>query len=62
MTAQFDKRLTSREAAEFLNVAQQTLQNWRSKGIGPEYETLGQNKKPRVRYRLSVLEQYLKSK
>lgn len=37
--------------AKALNVSEQTLANWRSKGVGPEYIKLGPGKTAAVRYK-----------
>ena len=47
--------MTTREAAEYLRLKQQTLHNWRCLGSGPDFVKLGRC----VRYRRSDLDQYL---
>lgn len=42
--------LTPPEAAEVVNVAPQTLANWRASGIGPRYSKLSEGRAGRVRY------------
>lgn len=42
--------LTPSEAAEIVNVAPQTLANWRAQGIGPSYSKLSEGRGGRVRY------------
>lgn len=39
------------EMATALNVSTQTLANWRSQGVGPEYLKLGAGKNAAVRYK-----------
>lgn len=46
------------DAARLLSVAQSTLDNWRSLGIGPAYLRLG-SKGGRVRYRTADLKAWL---
>lgn len=43
--------LTPSEAAEIVNVAPQTLANWRTQGTGPSYSKLSEGRGGRVRYR-----------
>ncbi len=47
--------MTTREAADYLRLKQQTLHNWRCLGSGPNFVKLGS----RVLYRRSDLDQYL---
>ena len=47
--------LTVRETAQYLGLAQSTLNKWRCHGGGPQYLKLGKA----VRYRVEVLEEYL---
>lgn len=49
--------LTVKEAAEYLGLAQSTLNKWRCIGGGPEYLKLGKV----IRYRQSDLDAFLKS-
>jgi DNA-binding transcriptional MerR regulator len=48
-----NKRLTTADAAEFLNLPQATLRWWRHQGVGPKSYTLGGT---RVFYDLEDLE------
>jgi predicted site-specific integrase-resolvase len=48
--------LTTKEAAQFLNLKQNTLEMWRVKGIGPAFVKFN----GACRYRLSDLEDYIK--
>lgn len=52
-----DRRLKSREAAEYLGVALGTLANWRCQGRGPKFSGRGAG----VRYRLSDLDAYIRA-
>ena len=53
-----DSRLLShKEAAAYLNIADQTLYNWRSRGMGPDYAMVGR----RRMYRPQALDSYIKS-
>lgn len=45
--------LTARETSSLAKVAEKTLANWRSLGIGPPYRKLSQGRGGRVRYRRS---------
>lgn len=47
--------LTTREAAAYLNVSEQTLRDWRSKKQGPRFIELGKTPKAAVRYRMRDL-------
>jgi len=53
--------LTTREAAEFLHVRENTLRKWVMNGIGPPYSRIGSGR-GLIRYRLPALVQYLESK
>ena len=48
---QLDALLTERQAAEFLNVSERTLQSWRARRVGPAFVKSGRV----VRYRLRDL-------
>lgn len=47
--------LTTRQAAEYLNLKAKTLSHWRWAGCGPRYVKLGGN----VRYRQEDLDAYI---
>lgn len=48
--------VTPAEVSEFLGgVPEQTLANWRSRGVGPEYHKVGKH----IRYRLSEVAAWL---
>ena len=53
------ERLTSKEAAKFLSVSEQTLSNWRCRKEGPKYFKLGAKM---VRYRLKDLEEWMQQR
>jgi hypothetical protein len=46
--------LTSREAAELLGVAEQTMRAWRVRGWGPEFRRSG----TRIRYKAESVSEY----
>jgi hypothetical protein len=48
-----DDWLTAREACGLARVAEKTLANWRSLGIGPPFKKLSPGKGGRVRYKRS---------
>src|SRR5437763_344480 len=50
------RRLTTKEAAEYLGIGESTLEKWRCSGSGPEFERVGTRI---VRYRISSLETFL---
>ena len=50
-----DPLLTQAELAEYLRKPEGTLEQWRSRGGGPEYVKVGQS----VRYRLSEVNAWL---
>ena len=45
-----DDWLTPPETADLLNVAVQTLANWRAAGLGPAFSKLSDGRAGRVRY------------
>lgn len=51
--------LTAREAGEVARVAEKTLANWRSLGIGPPYRKLSAGRGGRVRYSRHALQEWL---
>ena len=56
METQAPRRLSEREAAAYLGpVAVRTLQDWRTRGVGPPYSKLGK----RVAYAVTDLDAYL---
>ncbi|MEU8031935.1 helix-turn-helix domain-containing protein [Streptomyces sp. NPDC049099] len=57
-----DEWLTARETSSLTKVAEKTLANWRSLGIGPPYAKLSQGRGGRVRYRRSDVERYLSAR
>ena len=50
--------LTTKQAAEFLHVKENTLRKWVMKGTGPAYSRIGSGR-GRILYRLPVLVKYL---
>ena len=50
--------LTTEELATRWKMSPQTLENWRSQGIGPKYIKLGVAKSSLVIYRLSDIEKW----
>ncbi|MCX4824893.1 helix-turn-helix domain-containing protein [Streptomyces sp. NBC_01142] len=46
-----DDWLTAREASGVARVAEKTLANWRSRGVGPPYKKLSAGRGGRIRYR-----------
>mgnify|MGYP000911004930 CR=1 FL=1 len=51
--------LTSKEAAQYLGVAEQTLRIFRMSGKGPRYVKIGGGPKGRVRYKLEDMDAYV---
>lgn len=49
-----DGRVPAADAAKFLNLAEMTLANWRSQGIGPDFS----KQRGRVYYALAELERF----
>ncbi len=49
--------LTSKDAAEYLNLSESTLKKWRAQGRGPLFSRL-----PAVRYRLADLEKFIQER
>jgi hypothetical protein len=49
--------LTSKDAAEYLNLSESTLKKWRAQGRGPLFSKL-----PAVRYRLVDLEKFIRER
>lgn len=47
--------LTAKQAAEYLHVREQTLNNWRQIGRGPRFVRMGRL----IRYRLSELDKFV---
>jgi hypothetical protein len=52
--------LTTKQLAERWGITPQALNNMRSAKTGPTYFTIGDGKKPRVRYRIGDVEDYEK--
>jgi hypothetical protein len=54
-----NKLLNQKEVADYLNISESTLEQWRFKKMGPKYIKMG----PRFcRYRLTDLEDFFKSR
>ncbi len=47
--------LTTEDAASYLSVSEGTLRNWRSRGAGPRYHTVGRL----VRYHRDALDAFI---
>lgn len=52
-------RLSTKEAAQYLGLAENTLANWRSTGIGPRFMRIGGG--GRIFYKRTDLDTYLQS-
>ena len=52
--------LTTKQAAEFLHIKENTLRKWIMSGKGPAYSRIGEGR-GRILYRLPVLLKYLES-
>jgi len=57
-----EKFLSTREAAEYLGLCEQTLRHKRITADGPEYVKLGNRVGARVVYRLSALKKWLEGR
>ena len=53
--------LTTKEAAVYLGLSDQTLANWRVRGLGPVYLRLGSPGRPRIVYLVEDLDAYLRA-
>ena len=53
--------LTTREVADRLGLSIRTVQNWRSRGVGPKYSSKYIGKKKEVSYSLKVVKLFEKS-
>ena len=60
VTIEHEKTLTTRQAAEFLHIKENTLRKWVMKGTGPAYSRIGSGR-GRILYRLPVLLRYLET-
>lgn len=56
-----DRLLTVPEAAEYLGVAEATLNNWRVQRRGPAFVKIGPGSRSRVKYRQSALDACLRT-
>ena len=55
-----DRMFTPSEAAEYLGVAEATLNNWRVQRRGPAYVKVGPGLRARVKYRKSALDEAMR--
>ena len=53
--------LDTPQAAEYLNVAAQTLCIWRGKGTGPRFLRLGNGTRCAIRYKITDLDAYIEA-
>lgn len=51
-----DHYLNSSATADFLQISEKTLEDWRHRGVGPEFVRIGHRS---VRYRLGTLQRWL---
>ncbi len=56
------KLLTPKETADYLGVSIDTLDDWRSKRIGPAFTKLGDGVRSPVRYELDDLIAYVRAR
>lgn len=56
-----DELLKPERVAQMLGVKPATLTTWRYRGQGPEWVKLGDGKSSQVRYRRSVIEDWIRS-
>ena len=61
MNAASESLLTSKQLATFLHLSEQTIRRYRSNGHGPRYTKLGSGKSARILYRMSDVEDFLRS-
>ena len=54
--------MTPEQAASYLGLEVRTLKNWRTKGGGPKYVSLGRKKRGWIRYRKASLDEWLESR
>lgn len=53
--------LDTNQAAAYLSVAKQTLENWRTLGQGPRYVRFGTGARAAIRYKIADLDQYIEA-
>lgn len=56
-----DKKLTTKEVARRWNLATRTVQNWRSRGVGPRYTRKIEGNKFVILYDLSTIKEFEKA-
>lgn len=61
MLEQASERMDEKAAAQYLGLSVRTLQDWRSRAIGPAYLKLGTARKSRILYLRSDLDAYAES-
>lgn len=61
MLEQSSERMDEKAAAQYLGLSVRTLQDWRSRAIGPAYLKLGTARKSRILYLRSDLDAYAES-
>jgi predicted DNA-binding transcriptional regulator AlpA len=54
-----DPLISEKETALMLGIHPGTLANWRSEGKGPEFVKLGDSPRAAVRYRLTVVQDWI---
>lgn len=53
--------LDTPQAAAYLSVAKQTLENWRTLGQGPRFVRFGAGARAAIRYKITDLDQYIEA-
>ena len=49
------------QAAAYLSVAKQTLENWRTLGQGPRFVRFGTGSRAAIRYKITDLDKYIEA-
>lgn len=57
-----DDMLTSKQVSELLGVKLNTLQKWRTRGVGPKYFKFGGSNAAAVRYDREDVETFMKAR
>ena len=55
------KLITTKELAEYLQLKEDTLRNWRSQGEGPPYVKFGDNRRSAVRYDVDKVQAWIQT-